>query len=80
MPTSFNNLRKTNDFGLFGPSWQTSWRHLGPSWGPIGRFLGRLGPLWAILAGLEASRDPLGGHLGPSWPFCRPSRPSWRDL
>ena len=44
MPKSFKNLRKINDFGLFGPSWRTSWRLLGPSWRPLGSLLGRFGP------------------------------------
>ena len=46
MPKSFKNLRKTNDFGLFGPSWRSSWRPLGLCWRPL---KGPLGPSWAIL-------------------------------
>ena len=44
MPKSFKHLRKINDFGLFGPSWRTSWRLLGPSWRPLGSLLGRFEP------------------------------------
>ena len=44
LPKSFKNLRKINDFGLFGPSWRSSWRHLRQSWRPLGGLLGRLGP------------------------------------
>ena len=49
MPKSFKNLRKINDFGLFGPSWRTSWRPLGPSWRPLGPSWGLLGRLGALL-------------------------------
>ena len=33
-PKSIKNLRTINDFGLFEPSWRTSWTHL---WGLLGR-------------------------------------------
>ena len=67
MPKSFKNVRKINDFGLFGPSWRTSWRPLGPSWRLLGRTWRYLGPSWAVW---EAILD----HLGRSW------RPSWTIL
>ena len=67
MPKSFQNLRTINDFGLFGPSWRTSWRPLGPSWRLLGRTWRYLGPSWAVL---EAVLD----HLGRTW------RPSWTIL
>ena len=59
MPKSFNNQGKINDFGLFGLSWRTSWRPLGPSGRPLGGLLGRLGPSWTLLG-------RFGGRLGPS--------------
>ena len=42
-PKSFQNLRKTDDFGLLG----LSWAPLGPSWSDLGTVLGRLGPFVA---------------------------------
>ena len=66
----FKNQKKTSDFGLFGLSWRTSWRPLGPSWRHLG----------AILAVLEGILGRLGGILEPSYPSWRPSWPSWRHL
>eukprot|EP00959_Pyramimonas_sp_CCMP1952_P434367 9095386-Pyramimonas_sp.AAC.1 len=59
MPNFLNNLQNIDDFGLFGPSWRTSWRLPGPSWRPLGGLLSRLPSSWAVLeaswANFEAS-------------------------
>ena len=60
-PKSFQNFRKTDDFGLLGLSSEASWKPLGALLGPLGCLLGPfggfLGPSWGIL----------GAFLGPSW-------------
>ena len=81
---SLKNLRKINDFGLLGPSWEASWRLLGASWRPLGPSGGHLGRLRAIFRRLWALSDRLDGPprwpgpvLGPSWargPSRRPTR------
>ena len=53
---------------------ELSWRLLGPSWGELGAFLGRLcaiGPTWG---GLGAILGPSWRHLGPSWGHLGRSR------
>ena len=50
-------LKEINDFGLWGPSWEASWRPLRPSWRHLGGNLRRLGTL------LELSW-PSWGSLG----------------
>ena len=61
-PKSLQNLRKSNEFCLLGPSRECSWRPLGASGGHLGR-------LGAILWHLGALLYHLGGLLGASWPF-----------
>ena len=61
-PKSVQNLRKSNEFCLLGPSWECSWRPLGASGGHLGR-------LGAILWHLGPLVYHLGGLLGASWPF-----------
>ena len=74
-PKSFKNNWKINDFCLLVPSWECSWRPLGPSWkllGPSGgyfsvldRSFGDSGPSWTVLGASW-------GTLGPSWSFSGP--------
>ena len=62
---SLKNLRKINDFGLLGPSWEASWRLLGASWRPLGPLLGRLGQSWeGLVEVLEVSGVVFGGLGG----------------
>ena len=69
---SLKNLRKINDFGLLGPSWEASWRLLGASWRPIVPSGGHLGRLGAILERFRALVGNLRSLLGPSWPVRGP--------
>ena len=61
-PKSVQNLRKSYEFCLLGPSWECSWRPLGASGGHLGR-------LGAILWHLGAHLYHLGSLLEASWPF-----------
>ena len=63
-PKSVQNLRKSNECCLLGPSWECSWRPLGASGGHLER-------LGAILWHLGALLYHLGGLLGPSRPVLR---------
>ena len=71
---SIKNIRKSSISRLFGLSWRSSWRPLGPSWRPLGSLLGRLGALLGRFAGAPERLGPFGavfalswGPLGPSW-------------
>eukprot|EP00959_Pyramimonas_sp_CCMP1952_P013587 286740-Pyramimonas_sp.AAC.1 len=55
---------KINEFGLLGPSWETSWRPVGGLLGPPGGLLGRKARLFGSWSPLWA---PLGLLLEPSW-------------
>ena len=61
-PKSVQNLWKTDEFCLLGPSWECSWRPLGASGGHLGR-------LGAILWHLGPLVYNLGDLLGASWLF-----------
>ena len=61
-PKSAQNLRKSNEFCLLGPSGECSWRPLGASGGHLGR-------LGTIVWHLGALLNHLGGLLAASWPF-----------
>ena len=66
-PKSLQNLRKSNEFCLLGPSWECSWRPLGASGGHLGR-------LGAILWHLGALLYHLGGLLALLGALWRASR------
>ena len=63
-PKSFQNLRKSNEFCLLGPSWECAWR-------PLGALASHLGRLGAIVWHLGPLVYNLGGLLRASWPFLR---------
>ena len=77
---SLKNLRKINDFGFLGPSWEASWRLLGASWRPLVPSGGHLGRLGAILERFGALLGHLRSLLGPSWPVRGPFEAGHRPI
>ena len=66
---SFNNLRKINDFGLLGPSWEASWGVLEASWAVWGPSWASWSDLSSALSPFQSSGRPPEAALGRFWPL-----------
>ena len=63
-PKTWKKQLKINDFRFLGPSWEASWRPLGPSWRPLGPSWGHLRRLGAIFGRLGALLVRVGALFG----------------